>query len=58
MEGEGGLEGGLSGGDKAQNNTKFLPTNAWAWKAVGAYDMVSLECKGYQCCLTLLSTDQ
>jgi superkiller protein 3 len=40
MEGEGGLEGGLTSGEKSQNNTKFLPTNAWAWKALGAYEMV------------------
>ncbi|KAJ9110552.1 hypothetical protein QFC20_002881 [Naganishia adeliensis] len=40
-EGEGGLEGGLSSGDKTPNNTEFLLTNAWAWKAVGAYDMIN-----------------
>ena len=43
MEGEGGLEGGLTTGDKSQNSTKFLPTNAWAWKALGAYEMVSIQ---------------
>ena len=46
MEGEGGLEGGLVTGEKSQNNTKFLPTNAWAWKALGAYEMVRSESRG------------
>jgi superkiller protein 3 len=40
MEGEGGLEGGLSGTEGTPAN-KFLPTNAWAWKASGAVQMVS-----------------
>lgn len=40
MEGEGGLEGGLSGGSSGTAG-KFLPTNAWAWKASGAVQMVS-----------------
>jgi superkiller protein 3 len=41
MEGEGGLEGGLSSSsDKTANSKKFLPTNAWAWKALGAFEMV------------------
>ena len=40
MEGEGGLEGGLSGGSSG-NAGKFLHTNAWAWKASGAVQMVS-----------------
>ncbi|KAJ9092721.1 hypothetical protein QFC19_008646 [Naganishia cerealis] len=42
MEGEGGLEGGLStSNDKSANSKKFLPTNAWAWKALGAFEMVN-----------------
>ncbi|KAJ9117523.1 hypothetical protein QFC22_004373 [Naganishia vaughanmartiniae] len=42
MEGEGGLEGGLSSSsDKSANSKKFLPTNAWAWKALGAFEMVN-----------------
>ncbi|KAJ9098148.1 hypothetical protein QFC21_004477 [Naganishia friedmannii] len=42
MEGEGGLEGGLStSNDKTANSKKFLPTNAWAWKALGAFEMVN-----------------
>lgn len=38
IEGEGGLEGGDSGISKAA--TRFLPTNAWAWKAVGVVELV------------------
>jgi len=38
IEGEGGLEGGDSGTSKA--STRFLPTNAWAWKAVGVVELV------------------
>ena len=38
IEGEGGLEGGDSGISKA--TTRFLPTNAWAWKAVGVVELV------------------
>jgi superkiller protein 3 len=40
MEGEGGLEGGLSSSPSGTTG-KFLPTNAWAWKASGAVQMVS-----------------
>ena len=39
MEGEGGIEGGLSGQDAGAAG-KFTPTNAWAWKASGAVQMV------------------
>ena len=38
IEGEGGLEGGDSGISKA--TIRFLPTNAWAWKAVGVVELV------------------
>ena len=38
IEGEGGLEGGDGGISKA--TTRFLPTNAWAWKAVGVVELV------------------
>lgn len=38
IEGEGGLEGGDSGISKAA--TRFLPTNAWAWKAAGVVELV------------------
>ncbi len=41
MAGEGGIEGGLSGKEHAGVAQKFLPTNAWAWKAAGAVQMVS-----------------
>lgn len=38
IAGEGGLEGGLAG---AGDTSRFLPTNSWAWKAVGSVEMVS-----------------
>jgi superkiller protein 3 len=44
IAGEGGLEGGLSG--TGSDTTRFLPTNAWAWKAVGGVEMVSLIVSG------------
>lgn len=37
IAGEGGLEGGMSG---STDSARFLPKNAWAWKAVGAVEMV------------------
>jgi superkiller protein 3 len=39
IEGEGGLDAGI----KESNSSiiKFIPTNAWAWKAVGIIEMVS-----------------
>lgn len=40
IEGEGGLEGGLDGVD-ASAKAKYKPTNAWAWKALGAVELVS-----------------
>lgn len=42
IEGEGGLDGGLSGREKSVAVPKFLPTNAWAWKALGACQMVRI----------------
>jgi len=40
IEGEGGLEGGSTG--KGQPiSSRYLPTNAWAWKAVGVVELVS-----------------
>ncbi|KAJ3913647.1 superkiller protein 3 [Lentinula edodes] len=39
IEGEGGLDGGLQ---KIEENVagKYLPTNAWAWKALGVVSLV------------------
>lgn len=39
MAGEGGIDGGLSGKESGSTQQKFLPTNAWAWKAAGAVQM-------------------
>ncbi|KAJ6593707.1 TPR-like protein [Mycena capillaripes] len=36
IEGEGGLDAGL----KSEGAGRFLPTNAWAWKAVGVVELV------------------
>lgn len=41
IEGEGGLEGGDIG--KEQVSTRYQPTNAWAWKAVGVVELVKLK---------------
>ncbi|KAL5485002.1 SKI3 [Sanghuangporus weigelae] len=38
IEGEGGLSGGL-GSDEATAITKYKPTNAWAWKALGVVEL-------------------
>ncbi|KAF7315319.1 Antiviral protein [Mycena indigotica] len=35
IEGEGGLDGGL----KVDSSRRFLPNNAWAWKAVGVVEL-------------------
>lgn len=45
IEGEGGLEGGdpsSSSGGAAEGAAaaRYLPTNAWAWKAVGVVELV------------------
>ncbi|GJJ06168.1 hypothetical protein Clacol_000357 [Clathrus columnatus] len=42
IEGEGGLEGGMAGTEDA--TSRYMPTNAWAWKAVG---VVELSRKNY-----------
>lgn len=39
IEGEGGLDAGIKGGGSAAA-AKYLPTNAWAWKAVGVVELV------------------
>ncbi|KAJ3841697.1 TPR-like protein [Lentinula raphanica] len=40
IEGEGGLDGGLQ---KAEDNVagKYLPTNIWAWKALGILNLIN-----------------
>lgn len=40
IEGEGGLDGGLQSGEENVSG-KYLPTNAWAWKALGVVNLVS-----------------
>lgn len=47
IEGEGGLEGGdvhesSTGAAEGAAKARFLPTNAWAWKAVGVVELVGL----------------
>lgn len=37
IEGEGGLDAGLG------TETRYLPTNAWAWKALGVVELVSVN---------------
>lgn len=44
IEGEGGLEGGESGREKGASG-RYLPTNAWAWKALGVVELVeNIDC--------------
>lgn len=38
IDGEGGLDAGLKDGSTAAG--RYLPTNAWAWKAVGVVELV------------------
>ena len=40
IDGEGGLEGGVDAGPPA----RYLPLNAWAWKAIGVVDLVRNAC--------------
>lgn len=40
IEGEGGLDAGIKGAGAAAA-ARYLPKNAWAWKAVGAVEFVS-----------------
>jgi superkiller protein 3 len=40
MEGEGGVEG-VAGGEAMSEKARFGPKNGWAWKALGATEMVS-----------------
>lgn len=39
IAGEGGADGGISSGDKVAS-ARYLPTNAWAWKAIGGVEIV------------------
>jgi superkiller protein 3 len=41
IEGEGGLEAGVLEDDKGTDPGRYLPTNAWAWKALGVVELVS-----------------
>jgi superkiller protein 3 len=40
IEGEGGINAGMKDGDMVVAG-RYLPTNAWAWKAVGVVELVS-----------------
>jgi superkiller protein 3 len=40
IDGEGGLDAGIQTGDGVTVG-RYLPTNAWAWKAVGVVELVS-----------------
>ena len=42
MEGEGGLDG-VAGGAAMNPKGRFAPKNGWAWKALGATEMVCLN---------------
>ena len=39
IDGEGGLDAGFKDGATATG--RYLPTNAWAWKAIGVVELVS-----------------
>jgi superkiller protein 3 len=40
IEGEGGVPDGAGADQQAATSSKFLPVNAWAWKAVGVVELV------------------
>ena len=42
IDGEGGLDAGLKNGSVSVSG-RYLPTNAWAWKAVGVVELVSFR---------------
>jgi superkiller protein 3 len=42
IEGEGGLDA-ISKGNEGVTASRYLPTNAWAWKAVGIVELVGLD---------------
>jgi superkiller protein 3 len=41
IEGEGGVTGGIER-DQLAALSRFLPVNAWAWRAVGVVELVSV----------------
>jgi superkiller protein 3 len=41
IEGEGGTDGGIKG-TEAETAAQYLPTNTWAWKALGIVELVSI----------------
>ncbi|KAH7915212.1 superkiller protein 3 [Hygrophoropsis aurantiaca] len=43
IEGEGGLDAGMRDGTSAAAK-RYLPTNAWAWKAVGVVELIRRNC--------------
>ena len=53
IQGEGGLEGGKVG-KETTISTRYQPTNAWAWKAIGVVELVSLNLAA---CIWLLMID-
>jgi len=42
IDGEGGLDAGVKL-DEGPNTGKYLPTNSWAWKAVGVVELVRFK---------------
>lgn len=44
IDGEGGLTAGLKKSD-LEATSRYLPTNSWAWKAVGVVKFVSFNRK-------------
>jgi superkiller protein 3 len=49
IEGEGGLDAGITGTwTEPEPAARYLPTNAWAWKAVGIVELVSVV-SSYSC---------
>lgn len=54
IEGEGGLEGGMAG---TENTTsRYMPTNAWAWKALGVVELVMTATQSFQFLSKLIIT--
>lgn len=48
IEGEGGLNAGVDSGNTMAASRRYLPTNVWAWKALGIVDMVSLNLQRFE----------
>jgi tetratricopeptide (TPR) repeat protein len=57
IDGEGGMGAGMEEGDGAASG-KYLPTNAWAWKALGVVELVKDHTMTFISTLTLLGTDK